>query len=326
MSPRSPTHDTWKPRTISLQRHKIERIRRSLSDCKSFKGDLSRLPDLGERINDLLHATGLADDDNHRQYLRTADSLDLGRTANNEHRYLSEQFKKIAELAKSIQEICADSDLREYLSTTIQSRTTEKPDAATLVRVKSALKATSEEITGLQTITAKPIPSRALGNDPHPETLSAIKISIDRLLHKLDLRDLGPQLNARLRYELARNRHKGQSPRTSENSFTPQCFGFAAFVIYIDAVERAAWSLTVYEQSQIQEGHPPNILLDTMLLGLAPIFLTAIGSDKGDRDLPATATSDFICFCIDVLEHYFPTEVLAPEALGKRWQRLRKTA
>lgn len=328
MTSNSPSDDTWQPNTSSLDADQISLISRSLRNTKSFKDGSGQLSDLGERINDILRATGLAIDDDFGRYFNEGGSPKAGTSANAHHSYLSEQFTDLAGLAAEIQTHCDGAEVREYLSEVMKTLPLEQREAATLTQLKAALKVITEKIKKLQAITTEHDPSRGPSNDPYPDILAAIKANIDTILPKLDSRDLSPQLNASLRHELARAGLKGQAITTSADNSTPapDIPGFTALITRIDALNRAASALAIYERSQVREGRPHDSLLDTLLTELAPIFHSAVGSNKPDEALPATSTSDFIIFCIDVLHYYFPSEDLPPEALGKRWQRLRKTS
>lgn len=328
MAPGFPSDDAWQPNHSVLDADQIDLISRSLRNSKSFKGGSGQLSDLGESINDLLRATGLATDDDLGRYFNENGNPEAGTNANAHHSYLSEQFRGLADLAASIKTLCSGADVSEYLSEVMKTLPLEQREAATLIQFKATLKAITEKIKKLQAITAEHDPSRGPSNDPYPETLAAIKAKIDTILPKFDSRDLSPQLNASLRHELARAGLKSQAITTSADNSTPapDIPGFTALITRIDALSRAASALAIYERSQVREGRPHDSLLDTFLPALAPIFHSAVGSNKPDAALAATSKGDFINFCIDVLQYYFPPEDLAPEALGKRWQRLRKTS
>ncbi len=296
MTSNSPSDDTWQPNTSSLDADQISLISQSLQNTKSFKGDAGQLSDLGERINDLLRATGLATDDDSGRYFNEGGNPKAGTSANAHHSYLSEQFTVLASLAAEIQTHCDGADVREYLSELMKTLPLELREAATLTQFKSVLKAITEKITELQAITVAHEPSRGPSNDPYPEILAAIKAKIDAILLKLNSHDLSPQINASLRHELARAGLKSQAITTSEDNSipAPDIPGFTALITRIDALNRAASALAIYERSQVREGRPADSLLDTLLPELAPIFLSAVGSDKPDEALPATSTSDFI--------------------------------
>ena len=318
---------TQKPNHSVLDADQISLISRSLRNSKSFKGDPGQLSDLGERINDLLRATGLATDDDLGRHFNEDGNLEAGTNANAHHSYLSEQFRNLANLASSTKIQCSDSEVREYLSEVMMTLPLEQRDAATLTQFKAVLKAVREKIEVLLAITAEHDPSRGPSNDPYAETLAAIKAKIDTILYKINSHDLSPQLNASLLGELARVGVTSPAIPTSEDYSTPapDVPGFTALITRIDALNRAASALDIYERSQVREGRPHDSLLDTFLLALAPIFHSAVGSTKPDAALAATSTGDYINFCSDVLQYYFPPEDLAPEALAKRWQRLRKS-
>ena len=74
---------------------------------------------------------------------------------------------------------------------------------------------------------------------------------------------------------------------------------------------------------RVRRGAPAKMDQDTLLLGLAGIFVDLTGFAGDCRKLPDAQTSLFIRFCHHALRPYFsPTEV-SPAALGRRWGRLK---
>ena len=317
--------DRWQPSGAILDADQVSLITRSLIGSKSFKDGKGQTSDLGERLNDLLLATGLAFDSEFDRNFWKGSSRDPGTSENAHHAYLSEQFSAIASLASEIQGHCAAPDAREYLSEVMGTLPLEQREAATLVQFKAALLAISAKLNDLTAISSAADHLRPSNNDPFNEALAAIQAATEKILPKLEQRDLTPQLNASLRIELMRGQRLTPTAPVVASSPHTTTAVFLALISRIDALSRATSRLAIYERSQIREGRPRSALLDTLILSLTHIFLTAVGSDKSDSSLPATSTSDFINFCIDVLQHYFPAEDLAPEAFSKRWQRLRKT-
>ena len=104
------------------------------------------MSDLGDRINDLLQATGLAVDDDFGRYFNEGGNAEAGTSANAHHSYLSEQFRGLADLAASIKTQCSGVDVREYLSEVMKTLPLERHEAATLIQFKTALEAIAEKI------------------------------------------------------------------------------------------------------------------------------------------------------------------------------------
>jgi hypothetical protein len=85
-----------------------------------------------------------------------------------------------------------------------------------------------------------------------------------------------------------------------------------------------AIELATYHQAQIKRQRPTKIDQDTLLDGLADIYLKHTGSSKHPYELPHSVRSYFILFCHAVLRPFFPLTEVSPKALSNRWKNLKK--
>lgn len=98
---------------------------------------------------------------------------------------------------------------------------------------------------------------------------------------------------------------------------------------FLTAAERAdikqfACELANFHQAQIKRQRPVKIDQDTLLDGLADIYLKHIGSSKHPYELPYSVRSHFIRFCHAVLQPFFPQTEVSLKALSNRWLKLKQ--
>jgi hypothetical protein len=98
---------------------------------------------------------------------------------------------------------------------------------------------------------------------------------------------------------------------------------------FLTQIERAdikefAFELAAYHQAQIRRERPAKIDQDTLLDGLADIYLSHTNSAQHRYELPHSIRSHFIRFCHAVLRPFFPLTELSPKALSNRWNGLKK--
>jgi hypothetical protein len=89
-------------------------------------------------------------------------------------------------------------------------------------------------------------------------------------------------------------------------------------------VKQFANELAEYHQAQIMRQRPPKIDQDTLLDGLADIYLKHTKSSKHPYELSHSVRSYFILFCRAVLRPFFPLTEVSPKALSNRWSNLKK--
>jgi hypothetical protein len=89
-------------------------------------------------------------------------------------------------------------------------------------------------------------------------------------------------------------------------------------------VRRFALELAAYHQAQIKRQRPAKIDQDTLLDGLADIYLKHTGSSKHPYELPHSVRSNFVLFCHAILRPFFPLTEVSPKALSNRWNNLKK--
>lgn len=88
-------------------------------------------------------------------------------------------------------------------------------------------------------------------------------------------------------------------------------------------VRLMAHQLAQYHRSFVKRKAPAKNDQNTLMLGLADIYLRQIGSDLPCEDLPHAERSYFIQFVRAALEPFFATTEVSPKALSRRWQRIK---
>ena len=83
--------------------------------------------------------------------------------------------------------------------------------------------------------------------------------------------------------------------------------------------------LAQYYDSQVPRARPKNNRLDTALFELAGVFVDFAGLTKHQSELPHSVESQFIQFCTLAAGPFFHRSFTSPEALARRWYRLKKT-
>lgn len=89
----------------------------------------------------------------------------------------------------------------------------------------------------------------------------------------------------------------------------------------VERIRRAAEQLRQYHASRVRRGAPVKTKQFTLLIELAEIFARAIGHPDSRFSLPSARHSQFIQFVSLVLQPYFPSTEVGPEALAKYWAR-----
>jgi hypothetical protein len=89
-------------------------------------------------------------------------------------------------------------------------------------------------------------------------------------------------------------------------------------------VKEFALQLAAYHRLQIKRQRPAKIDQDTLLDGLADIYLKHTGSSKHPYELPHSVRSNFVLFCHAILRPFFPLTEVSPKALSNRWNNLKR--
>jgi hypothetical protein len=89
-------------------------------------------------------------------------------------------------------------------------------------------------------------------------------------------------------------------------------------------VREAALELVAFHEAQIRRGSPTKTAQDTLLDGLADIYLSHTGSSQHRYELPHSVRSHFIQFCHAVLRPFFPLTEVSPKALSNCWIKLKR--
>ena len=83
--------------------------------------------------------------------------------------------------------------------------------------------------------------------------------------------------------------------------------------------------LAIYFKSQVPRARPKNNRLDTALFELAGIFVSLAELTKHQSELPHSVESQFIQFCTLATGPFFHRSFTSPEALARRWYRLKES-
>jgi hypothetical protein len=163
------------------------------------------------------------------------------------------------------------------------------------------------------------------GSDPTHEELArqfrAIAASDDLLDRRICHGTALAELNAKARSEWTNRRHHRRLNRPH------MLLGVTSdFLTQIERTDlkKFALELAAYHQAQIKRERPTKIDQDTLLDGLADIYLSHTNSSQHRYELPHSVRSHFIQFCHTVLRPFFPLTELSPKALSNRWKGLKK--
>lgn len=93
-----------------------------------------------------------------------------------------------------------------------------------------------------------------------------------------------------------------------------------------NSVREMALDLAREHQQRVRAGAPQKADQDTLMIGLAEIFLTHTEQQIDPLDLPAAADSVFISFVRAALAPFFDTTLVTKKALSNRWARIKREA
>lgn len=92
------------------------------------------------------------------------------------------------------------------------------------------------------------------------------------------------------------------------------------------AVRAEAKRLAAYHRSFVRRQAPNKLDQDTLLEGLADIFLEFAKLDCGRHELPHSENSRFIQFVHGAVRPFFGSTEMSPKAIARRWKRLKDHA
>jgi hypothetical protein len=167
----------------------------------------------------------------------------------------------------------------------------------------------------------------AARRDREPAALWAAYLKAARSADLLSREISGPDLRAGL-HGLARVRWAGRAAR--QRGVQRQSLVRATWT-ELNEVERAevrqmARDLALMEKSKITRGAPQKVELDTVILGLADIFIEHAELQRSADDLSDAPSSIFISFCAVALRRVRDASEVSPQALGSRWERIKAKA
>ena len=90
-----------------------------------------------------------------------------------------------------------------------------------------------------------------------------------------------------------------------------------------ETVREGLLHLAIYNGAQVRRGQPRKNRTDTVLDGLAEIYARHTGFTKHHQALPHAVRSHFIQFVLTILSLHLPLTELEPDAISKRWKRLK---
>lgn len=150
--------------------------------------------------------------------------------------------------------------------------------------------------------------------------LRAIATSDDPLNLAADTGVLLSELNALARNKWSRQIRAGRFDPDhplrgcSTASLTPQ---------EVADVRAMALHVAAYHQSFVQRGRPTKNDQNTLLLGLADIFIEFTGLDCSRHDLPHAENSQFITFVELAVRPFFSQTEATRASISRRWKRLK---
>jgi len=295
----------WTPQNTPLSTEQVEDIINRIRLTKKYaKASLNNAV-LREELNDLLDATGL---------FREVDDKKETTSKNAHHAYISDVFNDLAGVADLAIQLLSEAGISEYLSEVMSSHEITISPTATIGLSRKVLHQSKLQLDDIAGPDWRAMPE---SNDPFLPKAKSILNALDKILMQVQRHDLSPKLNAALRTELRKSRTISASQ--AMDGETAVTVDYAATMAHLRALSAATKSLSVFEQNQISKNRDRNVMLDSLLLSLAPIFLSTVGSDTSNIKL----TTSFVNFATDVLQPFYPMDTLNPTALQKRWQRLK---
>jgi hypothetical protein len=129
-------------------------------------------------------------------------------------------------------------------------------------------------------------------------------------------------LNAAVRRRWTSRVHRKERRPTSLRGVSTSSLSAAT----IGEIREMAFHLAGYHRSSIRSGHPGNLDQDTLLEGVAVIYINFANLDCHRHDLPHSQNSLFIRFAYTALRPFFGLTEASRKALSNRWKRLKDQA
>lgn len=165
--------------------------------------------------------------------------------------------------------------------------------------------------------------SLAAADIPHAklaECYDAIVASDDPFRELEVIETVRSRLKAFLRARSRRRRsRKPQQSGTSSDATPPGRRSEADKT----ALREHAAGLAAHHQSFVHPGAQRMSVKDTLLFGIADIYLEFTGLQIARHELPHSASSNFIRFAHLVIRPFFPSRGATKKALSSRWKRLK---
>lgn len=317
-----PSTDVWSPQTTPLSLDQIDEIAGAIEGHRRNRSLSNRIDrsELGEALNDLLMARGLAGvpaEDPDGLFLPGRQS---GADRLMHEAFLREVFQDIGTRTRSLIALLSSGGRDRYLREVVPGISLDiPPSAATLSVTHRILDAMHEQFrvrdAGSSTDT------HGTG-DPLAGHMSPILDTMAVVLKHLHSSTVTPQLNASLRQELIRT--GDMAPDATPRGDRSMHVDFDTFMTHLKAVAASVDAIARYHDSLVVTNRPNDDFLDGILLDLADIYLIATSSNRPRSSLTAGIKGPFVGFCLDVLKHYFREEYVSIGAVAKRWQRLKR--
>lgn len=290
----------------------VDTVSRLRASRKIFTDLDVNIDALLEEVNDLLSAMGLvADDEFGDEFIRQTASKDTV-SANLHEDYEAGQLDDLSVLSGAALACANGTALRGYLQDMLSAQFTPSHGQTALTTTCMALESLAERLQDDANASRHDRANATFGTD-----CLALANHLNGIAVQLRSVSATAQLNAALR--------RKQSARdfTSINhEFGIVSYGHQSLIEHLTAVQQSAEDIALFKRSQIREHRTRDDQLNGLLFGLADIFLSLTQANTDYTKL----TTPFVEFATDILQPYLNDRDLSPEAIAKRWQRLRQEA
>ena len=285
----------------------INRLRASRKIFNALDVDVDALQ---EDVNDLLSASGVvADDEFSKEFIQQTTSKDTV-SANADEAFKAEQLDDLAGISADALTRANGPAFRAYLRDMLSVQFTPSQGQPALTTTCMVLEKLSKRLQEDADAAGHDRAIATFGND-----CLSLADSLKGIAYNLRSISAKAQLNAALRQK--------QSARhfTSINhELGIVSCGHQGLIEHLTAVQQSAIDLAIFKRNHIRKHRTRDDRLNSLLFGLADIFLSLTQENTDYTKL----TSPFVNFAVDVLQPYLNDDDLSPEAITKRWQRLRQ--
>jgi hypothetical protein len=285
----------------------IDRLRASRKTFENLSIDPHRLC---TEVNDLLSASGLIADDEFGDIFNAITRSKDTESENLDRQFQADKLDELANQCRGAINLCENTALAEYLKDILPDRYMHLPEQTAIVTTRNILKRILERLDD-----DLDIPEQERPNDIFGADCRALANSLQKALGTITRHDLPAQINAGLR-----KKHQTRAVRSINTELGIANFGYAGLIEQLVLLAQVSDETAQFERSQVIANRVADNQLNSLLFGLADIFLHITNSGKDSMSLKAP----FVNFAMEILQPFINDNELSPEALNKRWQRLRK--